>query len=65
MLTFTALLRRFAQKGEKTGWTYIEIPTDVTEILKPGQKTSFRVSGTLDDYYIYHGHQRCHAPGSL
>lgn len=57
MQTFTALLRRFGSKGEKTGratlgWTYIEVPTDVTDALRPGQRTSFRVKGTLDDYAI-------------
>lgn len=52
MQTFTALLQRFGQKGEKTGWTYIEIPVDVSEALKPGQKTSFRVKGTLDAFAI-------------
>ena len=52
MPTFTALLQRFDQKGEKTGWTYIEIPIDVSESLKPGQKTSFRVKGTLDAFPI-------------
>ena len=52
MPAFTALLQRFDQKGEKTGWTYIEIPVEVSEILKPGQKTSFRVKGTLDAYAI-------------
>lgn len=52
MQTFTALLQRFDKKGEKTGWTYIEIPIDVTDALKPGQKTSFRVKGTLDSYAI-------------
>ena len=52
MPAFTALLQRFDQKGEKTGWTYIEIPVHVSEILKPNQKTSFRVKGTLDAYAI-------------
>ena len=52
MPTFTAILRKFDQKGEKTGWTYIDIPLDVTEAIKPGQKTSFRVKGTLDNVPI-------------
>lgn len=52
MPTFTALLRRFDQKGEKTGWTYLEIPTIVSDALRPGQRTSFRVKGTLDEYAI-------------
>ena len=52
MRTFTALLKRFDTNGEKTRWTYIDIPTDVTDALCPGRKTSFRVSGTLDEYPI-------------
>ena len=54
MHTFTALLQRFGEKGEKTGWTYIDIPLDITESLKPGQRTSFRVKGKLDNYPIEH-----------
>lgn len=52
MQIFSALLQRFDQKGEKTGWTYIEIPIGVSEALRPGQKTSFRVKGKLDAFAI-------------
>ncbi len=52
MPTFTATLQKFDEKGEKTGWTYIEIPLDITEAMKPGQKKSFRVKGKLDYYVI-------------
>ncbi|GAB3772177.1 hypothetical protein GCM10028818_12070 [Spirosoma horti] len=52
MPTFTTILQKFDAKGEKTGWTYIDIPLDITEAIKPGQKTSFRVKGTLDNYPI-------------
>lgn len=50
--SFTALLRRFDDNGEKTRWTYITIPTEVSEALSPGQKTSFRVCGKLDEHVI-------------
>lgn len=36
--------------GEKTGWSYIEIPHDITGQLKPGNKKSFTVKGKLDNY---------------
>jgi len=52
MHTFTTLLQRFGPKGEKTGWTYIEIPDNISNELRPGQKTSFRVRGTLDAFAI-------------
>ncbi|HLG39532.1 MAG TPA: YdeI/OmpD-associated family protein [Chitinophagaceae bacterium] len=52
MIEFTAALKQFGEQGEKTGWTYIEIPADLAERLKPGTKKSFRVKGKLDNYKI-------------
>lgn len=52
MIRFTAVLQRFEEKGEKSGWTYIEIPIDVTEQLNPGIRTSFRVKGKIDDHSL-------------
>lgn len=52
MITFNTLLKKFAEKGDKTRWTYIEIPTDVTDELNPGRRTTFRVKGKLDTYFI-------------
>lgn len=51
-VSFKATLLKFASKGEKTGWTYIHFPADVTNRLKKGVKTTFRVKGKLDDYAI-------------
>ncbi len=50
MLRFTATIQQFEQKGEKTGWTYIDIPADLAQELKPGNKKAFRVKGKLDNY---------------
>lgn len=47
-VTFSALILQFAEQGEKTGWSYIEIPADLAQQLKPGNKKSFRVRGVLD-----------------
>ena len=52
MPTFTTTLLKFGPKGEKTGWTYIAIPNDVSTALSPGRKASFRVKGTLDNFAI-------------
>ena len=49
---FTTRLNKFGQQGEKTGWTYIEIPADIAGKIKPGTKKSFRVKGKLDDLKI-------------
>lgn len=51
-VTFTATLLQFAQQGEKTGWTYIEIPADIAQQIKPNNKKSFRVKGKLDSFSI-------------
>jgi hypothetical protein len=48
MVEFTTIILQFAEQGEKTGWTYIEIPADIAQQLKPGNKKSFRVKGMLD-----------------
>lgn len=50
MISFNALIKRFDEKGEKTGWTYIEIPAAVAGKIKPGNKKGFRVRGRLDEY---------------
>lgn len=49
---FTATLHKFDKQGEKTGWTYFEIPADLAQKIKPGNKKSFRVKGKLDNYKI-------------
>ncbi|MEP6711551.1 MAG: YdeI/OmpD-associated family protein [Ferruginibacter sp.] len=51
-ISFTAALKKFVSHGEKTGWTYIEIPKKVTEQLLPGNKKSFRVKGVIDQHTI-------------
>lgn len=48
MIIFNTLILQFAEQGEKTGWSYIEIPADIAQKLKPGNKKSFRVRGFLD-----------------
>ncbi len=52
MISYTALIQKFGDKGEKTGWTYIEIPSEMAQQLKPDNKKGFRVKGSLDKYPI-------------
>jgi Domain of unknown function (DUF1905)/Bacteriocin-protection, YdeI or OmpD-Associated len=52
MVQFTATIQKFAEQGEKTGWSYITIPSDIAEQLNPGIKKSFRVKGKLDSLII-------------
>lgn len=52
MIQFTTTILQFKEQGEKTGWTYIKIPSGIAQKLKPGNKKSFRVKGKLDSYAI-------------
>lgn len=52
MVQFTTTILQFAEQAEKTGWTYILVPPDIAEQLKPGWKKSFRVKGKLDSHSI-------------
>ncbi len=50
MVEYTTMIKRFDQQGEKTGWTYIDVPEVIAQQLKPGNKKSFRVKGRFDEY---------------
>jgi hypothetical protein len=52
MVEFTTIILQFNEQGEKTGWTYIEIPADIAQQMKPGNKKSFRVRGILDAFPV-------------
>lgn len=52
MIRFSTRILKFGNKGEKTGWRYIEISKQQAEKLNPGCKVSFRVQGKLDNHVI-------------
>src|SRR5262252_3240589 len=52
MISFTASMKRFEKQGEKTGWTYIEVPSNLAQKLKPGNRKEFKVKGKLDNETI-------------
>lgn len=52
MITFHTTIQKFGSQGEKTGWTYILIPARIASRIRPGVRTSFRVSGELDEVAI-------------
>ena len=49
MFCFTAIIQKFGNKGEKTGWTYVNIPKDLLIKLKLKDKKAFRLRGLIDD----------------
>ena len=52
MIHFNAVIKKFGEQGEKTGWSYIEIPEEMASKIKPGYKKSFCVKGSLDNFKI-------------
>jgi hypothetical protein len=50
MIQFKTIIKKFDSQGEKTGWTYIEIPAKLARKLNPKDRKGFRVKGKLDDY---------------
>ena len=50
MIEFTTTILQFNKKGEKTGWSYIEISASQAHKIKPNCKVSFRVKGSLDNF---------------
>lgn len=53
MIQFKAIIEKFGQQGEKTGWTYILIPQELAEKINKGVKKSYRVKGFLDNIEIH------------
>lgn len=52
MISFKATIHKYGEQGEKTGWTYIEVPADAADELNPGIRKSYRVKGFLDKHPI-------------
>jgi tRNA isopentenyl-2-thiomethyl-A-37 hydroxylase MiaE len=52
MVSFKTIIEKFAEQGEKTGWTFIVVPREIAEQLKKGHRKSFRVKGKLDKHPI-------------
>ncbi|MCO4294574.1 YdeI/OmpD-associated family protein [Solitalea sp. MAHUQ-68] len=49
MVIFEGIIFKFKQKGEKTGWTYIDVPLYLANEIKPGNRREIRVRGRLDN----------------
>jgi hypothetical protein len=52
VITFTATIQKFGRKGEKTGWSYLEVSAEQAQRLKPGCRVPFRVKGSIDNHEI-------------
>ena len=52
MIHLKAEIERFETNGEKTGWSYVFIPNAIANQIKPGERRSIRVKGTIDQVEI-------------
>ncbi|MET3978789.1 hypothetical protein ABIB62_001359 [Mucilaginibacter sp. UYP25] len=52
MIDFTTIMRQYGENGDKTGWTFVIVPSDVAQQILPGNKRSMRVRGWLDEYPV-------------
>lgn len=50
MIEYTTTILQFDKKGEKSGWSYIEITAAQSNKLYPRCKVSYRVKGKIDTY---------------
>lgn len=48
MIKFETRIKKFGKQGEKTGWTYFEVPAALAGALKPGRRKEFKVKGKID-----------------
>lgn len=53
MIAFETLLQKFSQKGEKSGWTFVEISPEQAFALKPNFKQIFKVKGSIDAHQFF------------
>lgn len=52
MFSFKTVLQKFDSKGEKTGWTFVDVPQDILVKIKRKDKKEFRIKGLIDDIKI-------------
>lgn len=52
MIKHKTIIQKFKEKGEKTGWTYVEIPQQIAEQLNKNCKKSFRIKGKIDEIIL-------------
>lgn len=52
MEKFQAVILKHGIMGEKSHWTFVEIPASISEKINPGVRRSYRVKGLLDNVEI-------------
>lgn len=52
MYVFETTIKQITKAGDKKGWTYIEIPKEISQKLYPNYRQSFQIKGKLDSFPI-------------
>lgn len=52
MPSFKSIILKSGKNGEKTAWTYIDIPDDIILKLKLKSRREFRIKGSIDDVKV-------------
>lgn len=51
-INLKAEIERYSTNGEKTGWSYVFIPQDIADQIKPNSRIGFRVRGFIDQVAV-------------
>lgn len=52
MVQFNAEIEKFESNGEKTGWSYVFVPEEIAQQIKPNDRRGMRVRGQIDNVTI-------------
>ncbi len=52
MVNFKAEIEKFESNGEKTGWSYVFVPEEIAQQIKPNDRRGMRVRGEIDQVPI-------------
>jgi len=52
MIIYQAEIERFETNGEKTGWSYVFIPQEIADKVKPNNRREIRVKGLIDQIVV-------------
>ena len=52
MVTIKAIIKKYGRKGEKTGWTYVDIAQKQAQKIKADYKRSYKVKGHIDSLEV-------------
>lgn len=52
MVTIKAIIKKYGRKGEKTGWTYVDVAQKQAQKIKADYKRSYKVKGHIDSLEV-------------